>query len=137
MLCKYIAIGRLTKDIVQKETSGRKYGVFTLATDIGFGEHTHTNFVTFTVNEDRMNNMLKAKVAKGSLIHADGVPKVKNEKGEDGTYKTSLIVSLTDWGYTGSGKKDNSEGKPKAETAPVAPPANNDFLEIEDDDLPF
>lgn len=119
-------IGRLTADPVRKATpNGRELAEFTVAVDRGFGERKTTVFYRCTVwanntEKSPADTVLKL-FHKGDWIAVDGQVSASAYKGQDGTPKASLNLTVDNFLFM----------KPKATMT------EEQFQAVQDEDNPF
>ena len=109
-------IGRLTKDVeVRTRQDGKTYGMLTVAVNRGFGkEKNEADFFTCFMNN--VENVAPYLI-KGTLVGVSGSIHIQNSKNQDGTYRTSVSVTVQQLELLGS---KASNGQPSATGTPVS-----------------
>ena len=118
-------IGRLVKDVeVRTRQDGKTYGMLTVAVNRGFGksqngEKPEADFFTCF-----MNNVEKVApyLLKGTQVGVSGSIHIQNTKNQDGTYRTSVHVSVQQLELLGT-KASNSQPSATGTPVSVAPQA--------------
>lgn len=137
--------GHVTKDLVLRTGSNgkTKYLRLNLAVDTGYGNNADTVFYQATFFDKEAEQLVKAKVKKGSFIalagNIEGVIVFQPDGSEE--IMSMIKVKPYGWGFVSSSKKD--EGTPavqeKTAQSGAAQVDPADFPEVEcgvDDELP-
>ena len=130
---KCMLIGRITKDLVLRETkSGKKVCEFTLATNRVNGKDA--DFITCMVWDKQAENLCKFQ-GKGSLIGIDGTLRTDTYEVEGKKrQKTYVMVNVID--FLGEKKEEKvDKNKPFEEFGQQFEVGQQ--LEIEDNEYPF
>lgn len=121
-IVKYIFEGRLTKDPeVKSYGDNKKMTVFSVASDIGFGDYKRTVFHNCVATGKVGENITKY-FSKGDQIIIEGEP---SQKKKDDKVYYSVVVNNFSFGQSKS--KDNQQ-------QPNHKPEDNPF---DDDSVPF
>ena len=133
--------GRLVNDPEIKEgKNGRKFVTFRMVVNQGYGEKETASFYNCTGSEELGNRMLKANVAKGSVIHLSGSQTIRTFTDKEGAEKLSVDIRVLDWDYTYTKGKNSDEkagdnpGEAKGES--TSGRMDEDQYVGDDDDLP-
>lgn len=133
---KVILIGRLTNDPESRLTqSGITNCTFRIAVQRRFANQQgvrETDFLTIVCWRQTADLCAKY-LSKGRQVAVDGSIQTRSYDAQDGTkrYVTEIIADSVEFiGPREDGEHNNSALTPR-------PAANNDFVEVDDDDLPF
>lgn len=122
-------VGRVTADLELKESAKKvPYLRFDLAVTKGYGEGKHTVFLPCWAFQSIAQRMESAGVKKGSQIMISGDLDVVDFERRDGSKGKVNKVSVYDWQFVASGKKEEKE-----ESAPVY----DEHTCADEDDLPM
>ena len=148
MLNKVVLMGRLTRDPEQRMSqSGVSVVSFSLAVDRDYqrqGEERQTDFIN-CVSFRNTADFIKRYFIKGQLVCVSGSIQTRTWEGQDGkkNYVTEVIVSEAH--FTGD-KRDSGMSAPQQPQANSyggnsgfqnSTPVDNDFITVDDDQLPF
>lgn len=127
--------GRLTKDAeVQSTANGKTLCKFTVASDVGYGDHKSTNFFDVVIFGKRAEGGLPQYLKKGTSVYVSGELKIEKREyeGKHYTNVTVLNPNAVDLigGKSQSGN-DRSQGGNANDGQRKAVGAGDDF----DDDL--
>lgn len=127
--------GRLTKDAeVQATANGKTLCKFTVASDVGFGEHKSTNFFDVVIFGKRAEGGLPQYLKKGASVFVSGELKIEKRDYEGKTYTnvTVLNPNAVDLvgGRSGSSEGGSTGGSGSARQSDKTP-------EFDDSDIPF
>ena len=155
MLNKVVLMGRLTRDPEQRMSqSGVSVVNFTLAVDRDFqrqGEERQTDFINCVAFRNTAD-FIKRFFVKGQLVCVGGSIQTRTWEGQDGkkNYATEVIVSEAH--FTGDRRDNSGNNSATAGTqfggnsfgnAPVngfgsaGNNSDNEFIAVDDDQLPF
>lgn len=142
MINRVILVGRLTKDVDLKYTpNGVPVATFTLAVNRTFTnqngerEADFVNIIVWRKQAENAANYLK----KGSLAGIDGRIQTRNYDGQDGRriYVTEVVAESVQFLES----KKSSSYQPPAEPPPSrennTQSNDHNYIDIQDDDLPF
>lgn len=137
-------VGRIGRLEVKTSKSKNQYVEFSLANDRGYGENRVTDWYHCVAFDKVAERLIKANAAKGSFLQVVGSQALEKFKRKDDSEGMAVKITLYDWAYVPSGKKDGDQKAPSG-TAPTsgtqAPAyASGDFQEVDmddDGDLPF
>ena len=143
MLNKVFLMGRLTRDPEQRMTqSGVSVVSFTLAVDRDFqrqGEERQADFINCVAFRNTAD-FIKRFFVKGQLMCVGGSIQTRTWEGQDGkkNYVTEVIVSEAHFtGDRRDGGNSNSQTAPMSNFAPASSGVENEFITVDDDQLPF
>lgn len=123
------AVGRVTADLELKESAKKvAYLHFDLAVTEGYGEGRHTVFLPCWAFQSVAERMEAAGVKKGSQIMISGSLDVVDFQRKDGSKGKANKVSIYDWQFISSGKKEEKE-------KPV--PVYDEYTCGDDEELPL
>ena len=132
-------IGRLTKDVEIKQTSGGKaVGRFTIAVDRKFKDASGqkiTDFVPCTCWE-RQAGFIAHYFKKGDLIAVSGELQSRSYTDSQGNKRTNYEINVTDVDFCGNPNRTVAQNAPTAPATPVDAPLAPSIDEG-DMDLPF
>jgi single-stranded DNA-binding protein len=120
-------VGRVTADFELKTSANQNpYIRFDLAEHIGRGQSSRTQFYQVFVYGEKAQQLVRAKVGKGSLIRISGEVELEDFLKRDGVTKDKRFkVALYDWRFIPTGKPKAAHGAqpqegftPPAESAP-------------------
>ena len=127
--------GRLTADAELKTTqNGKSVCSFTLAVDRGFGDNKVTDFLTCVAWEGRAEFISKY-FSKGDEIRILGEINTRKWQDKDGNNRTSFEIRVNESGFCGSKRTDANVSTD--EPSPSFTNNENDFVAVDDGDLPF
>ena len=131
---KVLLIGRITKDLVLRETkSGKKVCEFTLATNRVNGKDA--DFITCMVWDKQAENLCKFQ-GKGSLIGIDGTLRTDSYEVEGKKrQKTYVMVNVID--FLGEKKEEKKEANEFSQISEHVEFQAGQQIEISDEDLPW
>jgi single-stranded DNA-binding protein len=106
------AVGRVTADFELKTSANQNpYVRFDLAENIGRGQSSRTQFYQVFVYGEKAQQLVRAKVGKGSLIRISGEVELEDFLRRDGVTKDKrLKVSLYDWRFIPTGRPKSTHG---------------------------
>ena len=139
---KVILIGRLSKDPEARTTqNGISCSTFSVAiqrehrSQNGTYDADFFNVVAWRQTADYVNRYM----GKGDRIAIIGSLQNRSYEARDGSkrYVTEVIADRVE-GLGGRGSNDgNDGGRPERQTAPAQPESADEFMEMEDEELPF
>jgi len=140
--------GRLFGDIRENTSGDRRYGIFNLANDDGYGEKKKTNSLPIFITEKQLDSMRKAGVKKGTAIVVTcRISMPSPDKDSNGNYPPPKVsFALQEWEFgQGNAREPGNTGAPAPAAAytapapahPAVPSYSSDFMVLDDDDLPF
>lgn len=137
VMAQVFVIGRVTADFeIQLSTNHIPYVRFTLAENIGYGEHAKTQFFQVWAWSDDAKRLVRSKVKKGSLLWISGSLELEEYQKQDETINKRLKVLLDNWGFVAAGSKTISDGSLPSQTdagSPCEPEAELQPEEIDGD----
>jgi single-stranded DNA-binding protein len=106
------AVGRVTADFELKTSANQNpYVRFDLAEHIGRGQSSRTQFYQVFAYGEKAQQLIRAKVGKGSLIRISGGLELESFLKRDGVTKDKrLKVALYDWRFIPVGKPKEANG---------------------------
>lgn len=112
-------IGHVTADFeLQSSVKDIPYVRFSLAENLGYGEHARTQYLQVWAWREDATRLIKRKVKKGSLIWVSGSLELETYQKRDAkTNDKRLKVTLDNWGFVLGGKASTS---PPAEATHVS-----------------
>lgn len=130
----YAFSGRLTKDAEKRFTqAGKAICNFTVAVDVGYGEHKSTNFIRCSLFGKRAEGGLVQYLVKGQQVAITGELKINEYDDRDGNKRTSVDVSVGSLDLVG-GKSQGQQSNPGNQSDPFA---GGDGFGAPDEDIPF
>lgn len=130
MLNNIVIMGRLTKDAEERKTnSGKTVCSFCVAVDDRF-DREKTHFIDVIAWNNTAEFVCKY-FHKGSMIAVQGRLTTRMWEDKNGSKHKAVEVVADEVSFCGDKKSDTSH------PADVAPPADEDYRDIPDDDLPF
>jgi single-strand DNA-binding protein len=134
MINNAVIMGRLTKDPELKTTAnGISVTTFTIAVDRKFnkqGEEKQADFIDIVVWRGTADFVCKY-FRKGSMIAVQGYIQTRMYEDKGGKKCKAVEIVADEVSFCGDKKSDTRH------PADVAPPADEDYRDIPDDDLPF
>ena len=136
-LCMSLFIGRTTKGVDLKYTSGNKpmaVATVNLAVDTGYGDKKRSNYFKLKAFGKVAENMNKY-IPKGTKIRVTCVPTQERWENKEGKTVTAEWHYVQDWEFCES--KSSHQEKPSV-PEPAPAPANQPWMNMPDDfDTPF
>lgn len=130
MINNIVIMGRLTKDAEERKTnSGKTVCSFCVAVDDRF-DREKTHFIDVIAWNNTAEFVCKY-FHKGSMIAVQGRLTTRMWEDKAGTKHKAVEIVADEVSFCGDKKSDTSR------PADVAPPADEDYRDIPDDDLPF
>ena len=130
MINSVVIMGRLTKDAEERKTnSGKTVCGFCVALDDRFDKEK-THFVD-VIAWNKTAEFICKYFHKGSMIAVQGRLTTRTWEDKNGTKHKAVEIVADEVSFCGDKKSDTSH------PADVAPPADEDYRDIPDDDLPF
>lgn len=130
MLNNIVIMGRLTKDAEERKTnSGKTVCSFCVAVDDRF-DREKTHFIDVIAWNNTAEFVCKY-FHKGSMIAVQGRLTTRMWEDKNGSKHKAVEIVADEVSFCGDKKSDTSH------PADVAPPADEDYRDIPDDDLPF
>lgn len=130
MINNVVIMGRLTKDVEEKKTnSGKSVCSFCVALDDRFDKEK-THFVD-VIAWNKTAEFVCKYFHKGSMIAVQGRLTTRTWEDKNGTKHKAVEIVADEVSFCGDKKSDTSH------PADVAPPADEDYRDIPEDDLPF
>lgn len=123
------AVGRVTADFELKISANKNpYVRFGLAENIGKGANAKTQYYQVFAFGEKAEQLVKAKVGKGHLLHISGQLELEDFLKKDGvTPDKRLKVTLYNWRYVRTRKSDRQDPQhPEDITPPVLEPPEID-----------
>lgn len=121
-----IAEGNVTADLEVKvgAKSGKKYICFNLANNKGTKEAQRPSFYQCWVfGDENCQQMVDAKVKRGTRLKIVGELEVTPFQKEDGTKTITPKVSVYSWGFASGGRKPDDSSEDSAANTNAAPAA--------------
>ena len=130
MINNVVIMGRLTKDAEERKTnSGKSVCSFCVALDDRFDKEK-THFVD-VIAWNKTAEFICKYFHKGSMIAIQGRLTTRTWEDKNGTKRKAVEIVADEVSFCGDKKSDTSH------SADVAPPADGDYRDIPEDDLPF
>jgi single-strand DNA-binding protein len=130
MINNIVIMGRLTKDAEERKTnSGKTVCSFCVAVDDRF-DREKTHFIDVIAWNNTAEFVCKY-FHKGSMIAVQGRLTTRMWEDKNGTKHKAVEIVADEVSFCGDKKSKTSR------PADVAPPADEDYRDIPDDDLPF
>lgn len=130
MINNAVIMGRLTKDAEERKTnSGKSVCSFCVALDDRF-DKKKTHFVD-VIAWNKTAEFVCKYFHKGSMIAVQGRLTTRTWEDKNGTKHKAVEIVADEVSFCGDKKSDTSH------PADVAPPADEDYRDIPEDDLPF
>lgn len=130
MINNIVIMGRLTKDAEERKTnSGKSVCSFCVALDDRFDKEK-THFIDVIAWNNTAEFVCKY-FHKGSMIAVRGRLTTRMWEDKNGSKHKAVEIVADEVSFCGDKKSDTSH------PADVAPPADEDYRDIPDDDLPF
>lgn len=130
MINNIVIMGRLTKDAEERKTnSGKTVCSFCVAVDDRF-DREKTHFIDVIAWNNTAEFVCKY-FHKGSMIAVQGRLTTRMWEDKNGSKHKAVEIVADEVSFCGDKKSDTSH------PADVAPPADEDYRDIPDDDLPF
>ena len=138
MLNKWCGLGRLTRDVEMKTTTGgTEVANFTLAVNRDYtpqGQEQQADFINIVVFGKRAEFVSKY-FAKGQLVAVCGRIQTRSWDGEDGKKRYATEVIAEECHFAES-KKGGGQAQDNT-YQPTTAPAGLNAVDIKEDDLPF
>lgn len=130
MINNIVIMGRLTKDAEERKiNSGKTICSFCVALDDRFDKEK-THFVD-VIAWNKTAEFVCKYFHKGSMIAVQGRLTTRMWEDKNGSKHKAVEIVADEVSFCGDKKSDTSH------PADVAPPADGDYRDIPDDDLPF
>lgn len=126
--------GRLVKDAWTGATKdGKAMARFTVAEDVGYGDHKHTNFRDVVMFGKRAEGGLIQYLTKGQAVFITGEEKIEQPREHNGKYYNSITIFPQTVDLIG-GKSQSGNDRSGGNANDGQKPADEDPF---GDDLPF
>ena len=134
MFNNVIITGRLTADPELKTTpSNISVCSFTIANDTGYGDNKKTSFINCVAWRSTAE-FISRHFGKGDMIGINGSIQTRKYTDKDGNNRTAFEVLVNNaefWGNKAVSSNGNNVSTHTAETG------SDDFVVLQDDDMPF
>lgn len=136
------AVGNCCADI--SSNPANTAGHVNFACSSGKEDNKRTTFVCLNFYNQTLLRVINAKVKKGSGLLVTGDLDIRDFTRTDGTTGTQPVVNVEGWNYCSYPKKEeNSDSRSAEQPVPMEQPTpqnsfgEGEFMDVDDEDLPF
>lgn len=128
---KAFMVGRATKDGELKVTpSGVNVGEFTLAVERGFGEKKTTDYIRCAVF-GKAAEYVKSYIQKGDVLSVAGEISCNAWQSKTGEISSQMSIYVSEWKIEAKARKEQEAQQKESQ------PSFDDFLEVNNENIPF
>lgn len=103
--------GRLVADARQGNAGGTPVCNFKVASDVGYGDKKHTNFIECALWGKRAEGGVVPYLVKGAAVYISGELTIKDPRENNGKHYNDISVRVNDLDLIG-GKREASSSEP-------------------------